>query len=578
MLIPDLLQPLVLLLAVALLTPPLGAFIARVMSGQRTFLHPVLGPVERLVYRGLRLQPDREQAWTGYARSLLVFSLASVAGLYLLQRLQGLLPVNPDGFGAVDPYLALNTAVSFVTNTNWQNYLGEQTMSHLTQMAGLAVQNFVSAGVGLAVAIALIRGITRRRAETIGNFWVDLTRGVLFVLLPLSVLVASLLLARGVVQNFHGLREVATVAGAAQTLPGGPVASQEAIKELGTNGGGFYNANSAHPYENPDPITDFLEMLALLVIPFALTATYGKLVGSRRQGWAVFAAMAIIWAGMVTTAVVAEQAGNPIVARAGVDQAYAAGANAQSGGNMEGKETRFGIGASGSWAASTTGTSTGAVNSFHDSYTAIGGLATTAHMLLGEVSPGGVGTGLYGMLVFVLLAVFIAGLMVGRTPEWLGKKVQAREVKLAGLAILVMPTVVLLLTAVAAVVTAGLSSRLNLGPHGLTEILYAFASQTNNNGSAFAGLTGNTPFFNLTGSFAMWLGRYLPIVAVLAIAGSLAAKEKVPAGPGTFPTHTPLFVGLLVGVVLIVGALTFFPVLALGPIVEQLLQATGQVF
>jgi potassium-transporting ATPase potassium-binding subunit len=578
MLIPDLLQPLVLLLAVALLTPPLGAFIARVMSGQRTFLHPVLGPVERLVYRGLRLQPDREQAWTGYARSLLVFSLASVAGLYLLQRLQGLLPVNPDGFGAVDPYLALNTAVSFVTNTDWQNYLGEQTMSHLTQMAGLAVQNFVSAGVGLAVAIALIRGITRRRAETIGNFWVDLTRGVLFVLLPLSVLVASLLLARGVVQNFHGLREVATVAGAAQTLPGGPVASQEAIKELGTNGGGFYNANSAHPYENPDPITDFLEMLALLVIPFALTATYGKLVGSRRQGWAVFAAMAIIWAGMVTTAVVAEQAGNPIVARAGVDQAYAAGANAQSGGNMEGKETRFGIGASGTWAASTTGTSTGAVNSFHDSYTAIGGLATTAHMLLGEVSPGGVGTGLYGMLVFVLLAVFIAGLMVGRTPEWLGKKVQAREVKLAGLAILVMPTVVLMLTAVAAVVTAGLSSRLNLGPHGLTEILYAFASQTNNNGSAFAGLTGNTPFYNLTGSFAMWLGRYLPIVAVLAIAGSLAAKEKVPAGPGTFPTHTPLFVGLLVGVVLIVGALTFFPVLALGPIVEQLLQATGQVF
>jgi potassium-transporting ATPase potassium-binding subunit len=385
-------------------------------------------------------------------------------------------------------------------------------------------------------------------------------------------------LARGVVQNFHGLREVATVAGAAQTLPGGPVASQEAIKELGTNGGGFYNANSTHPYENPDPITDFLEMLALLVIPFALTATYGKLVGSRRQGWAVFAAMAIIWAGMVTTAVVAEQAGNPIVARAGVDQAYAAGANAQSGGNMEGKETRFGIGASGTWAASTTGTSTGAVNSFHDSYTAIGGLATTAHMLLGEVSPGGVGTGLYGMLVFVLLAVFIAGLMVGRTPEWLGKRVQAREVKLAGLAILVMPTVVLLLTAVAAVVTAGLSSRLNLGPHGLTEILYAFASQTNNNGSAFAGLTGNTPFYNLTGSFAMWLGRYLPIVAVLAIAGSLAAKEKVPAGPGTFPTHTPLFVGLLVGVVLIVGALTFFPVLALGPIVEQLLQATGQVF
>jgi potassium-transporting ATPase potassium-binding subunit len=578
MLVSNLIQPLVLLLAVVALTPPLGAFIARVMSGERTFLHPLLGPVERLVYRTLRLQPDHEQTWKAYGRSLLVFSLSSIVGLYLLQRVQGLLPLNADGFGAVDPYLALNTAVSFVTNTNWQNYLGEQTMSHLTQMAGLAVQNFVSAGVGLAVAVALIRGLTRRRAETIGDFWVDLTRGVVFVLLPLSVLLASLLMARGVVQNFDPLREVTTVGGATQNLPGGPVASQEAIKELGTNGGGFYNANSAHPYENPDPITNFLEMLALLVIPFALTATYGKLVGSRRQGWAVFAAMAVIWAGMVGTAIVAEQAGNPIVERAGVDQAAAGGTGAQAGGNMEGKETRFGIGASGTFAASTTGTSTGAVNSFHDSYTAIGGLVPTAHILLGEVSPGGVGTGLYGMLVFVLLAVFIAGLMVGRTPEWLGKKVQAREVKLAGLAILVMPTVVLVLTGFASVLDVGTSSRLNEGPHGLTEILYAFASQTNNNGSAFAGLTGNTAFYNLTGSLAMYAGRFLPILAVLAIAGSLAAKEKVPAGPGTFPTHTPLFVGLLVSVVLIVGALTFFPVLALGPIVEHLIQATGQLF
>jgi potassium-transporting ATPase potassium-binding subunit len=578
MLVSNLIQPLVLLLAVVALTPPLGAFIARVMSGERTFLHPLLGPVERLVYRTLRLQPDHEQTWKAYGRSLLVFSLSSIVGLYLLQRVQGLLPLNADGFGAVDPYLALNTAVSFVTNTNWQNYLGEQTMSHLTQMAGLAVQNFVSAGVGLAVAVALIRGLTRRRAETIGDFWVDLTRGVVFVLLPLSVLLASLLMARGVVQNFDPLREVTTVGGATQNLPGGPVASQEAIKELGTNGGGFYNANSAHPYENPDPITNFLEMLALLVIPFALTATYGKLVGSRRQGWAVFAAMAVIWAGMVGTAIVAEQAGNPIVERAGVDQAAAGGTGAQAGGNMEGKETRFGIGASGTFAASTTGTSTGAVNSFHDSYTAIGGLVPTAHILLGEVSPGGVGTGLYGMLVFVLLAVFIAGLMVGRTPEWLGKKVQAREVKLAGLAILVMPTVVLVLTAFGSVLDVGTSSRLNEGPHGLTEILYAFASQTNNNGSAFAGLTGNTAFYNLTGSLAMYAGRFLPILAVLAIAGSLAAKEKVPAGPGTFPTHTPLFVGLLVSVVLIVGALTFFPVLALGPIVEHLIQATGQLF
>jgi K+-transporting ATPase ATPase A chain len=368
------------------------------------------------------------------------------------------------------------------------------------------------------------------------------------------------------------------VAGAAQTLPGGPIASQEAIKELGTNGGGPYNANSAHPYENPDPVTNFLEMLALLVIPFALTATYGRLVGSRRQGWALFAAMAVIWAAMTVTVIVAEQAGNPIVERAGADQAAASGSGAQAGGNMEGKEIRFGIGASGAWAASTTGTSTGAVNSFHDSYTAVGGLVTVSQMLLGEVSPGGVGTGLYGMLVFVLLAVFIAGLMVGRTPEWLGKKVQAREVKLAGLAILVMPALVLVLTGLAAVLDAGTSSLGNQGPHGLTEILYAFASQANNNGSAFAGLNGNTTFYNLTGTLAMYGGRYLPILAVLAIAGSLATKEKVPAGPGTFPTHTPLFVGLLVSVVLILGALTFFPVLALGPIVEHLLSHTGQLF
>jgi potassium-transporting ATPase potassium-binding subunit len=569
MLAGDLVQPLVLLAAVAALTPPLGSYIARVMTGRRTFLHPVLGPVERLVHHSLRLRPDHEQTWKAYARSLLAFSLVSIVGLYLLQRAQGLLPGNPDRFGAVDPFLALNTAVSFVTNTDWQNYAGEATMSHLTQMAGLATQNFLSAGVGLAVAVALVRGLTRRRAGTIGNFWVDLVRGVLFVLLPLSVLLATLLMARGVIQNFDGSRAVTTVGGATQHLPGGPVASQEAIKELGTNGGGFYNANSAHPYENPDPVTNFLELLALLVVPFALTATYGRLVGSRRQGWALFAAMAVIWAAMTTTAIVAEQAGNPIVARAGV---------AQPGGNLEGKETRFGVGGSALFAASTTGTSTGAVNSSHDSYTAVGGLVATSQMLLGEVSPGGVGAGLYSMLVFVLLAVFIAGLMVGRTPEWLGKKVQAREVKLAGLAILVMPALVLVLTGIAAVVPAGTASRGNLGPHGLTEILYAFTSMANNNGSAFAGLTGDTPFYNLTGSLALLAGRFLPILAVLAIAGSLAAKERVPAGPGTFPTHTPLFVGLLVGVVVIVGALTFFPVLALGPIVEHLLQGTGRLF
>jgi K+-transporting ATPase ATPase A chain len=569
MLVPDLMQPLALLCAVAALTPLLGGHIARVMTGERTFLEPVAGPVERLVYRSLRLRPDHEQTWKAYARSLLAFSLASVAGLFLLQRAQGLLPGNPDGFGAVGPDLALNTAVSFVTNTDWQNYLGERTMSQLTQMAGLATQNFVSAGVGLAVAVALVRGLTRRRAATIGNFWVDLTRGVLFVLLPLSLLLAVALMARGVVQNFDGSREVSTVGGATRRLPGGPVASQEAIKELGTNGGGFYNANSAHPYENPDPVTNFLELLALLAVPFALTATYGRLVGSRRQGWALFAAMAVLWAAMTATVMVAEQAGNPIVARAGV---------AQAGGNMEGKETRFGVGASALFAASTTGTSTGAVDSSHDSYTAAGGLVATAQMLLGEVSPGGVGSGLYSMLVFVLLAVFVAGLMVGRTPEWLGNKVQAREVKLAGLAILVMPAVVLVLAGIAAVLEVGTSARLNQGPHGLTEILYAFSSMANNNGSAFAGLSGDTPFYNLTGSLAMLAGRFLPILAVLAIAGGLAAKERAPAGPGTFPTHTPLFVGLLVGVVLVVGALTFLPVLALGPIVEQLLQGTGQLF
>jgi potassium-transporting ATPase potassium-binding subunit len=575
MLVADLLQPLVLLALLVALTPPLGAWIARVMAGERTVLSPVAGPPERLVYRLLRLDPGREQTWKAYASSLLVFSVVGILVLYLLQRVQGVLPANPDGFGAVEPLLAFNTAVSFVTNTNWQNYLGEQTMSHLTQMAGLAVQNFLSAAVGLAVAMALVRGIARRRSATIGNFWVDVTRATLYVLLPLSLVLGLFLLGRGVVQNLDGMREVTTVQGATQSLPGGPVASQEAIKELGTNGGGFYNANSAHPYENPDPLTNFVEILALLLIPAALTFTFGRMVGSARQGWAVFAAMFLLWGASVAVAVTAEQQGNPVVARAGVDQTASA---MQAGGNMEGKEVRFGIGASAAFAASTTATSTGSVDSFHDSYTPIGGLVPTANILLSEVSPGGVGTGLYGMLVFVLLAVFLAGLMVGRTPEWLGKKIQAREVKLAGLSILVMPLVVLVLAGLASVLPAGTTSRLNAGPHGLTEMLYAFASQGNNNGSAFAGLSGNVPFYNLLGGVAMFLGRFLPIVAVLGIAGSLAAKEPVPAGPGTFPTDRPLFVGLLVSVVVIVGALTFFPVLALGPVVEQLLTGTGQLF
>jgi K+-transporting ATPase ATPase A chain len=575
MLVSDLVQPLLLIALVMLITPPLGAYIARAMEGERTFLHPLLAPVERLTYRALRIQPEREQAWKPYARSMLAFSIVSIVLLYLLQRVQGLLPLNPDGRGAVPPFLAINTAVSFVTNTNWQNYAGEQTMSHLTQMAGLAVQNFASAAVGLAIAIALVRGIARRRSQTIGNFWADLTRAVVYVLLPLSLLFALVLLGRGVVQNFNGFRQVTTLAGQHQAIPGGPVASQEAIKELGTNGGGFYNANSSHPFENPDPFTNFLEMLAILVIPGALTATYGRMVGSRRQGWAIFAVMFLLWASSVAVAVVAEQQPNPVVARAGVDQHASA---LQAGGNMEGKEVRFGIGASATFAATTTGTSTGAVDSFHDSYNPIGGMVPLANMLLGEVSPGGVGTGLYSMLVFAILAVFIAGLMVGRTPEFLGKKIQAREVKLAGLAILVMPVTVLVLTAVASVVSVGLSARLNLGPHGLSEILYAFTSQTNNNGSAFAGLSGNTPFYNLTGSLALFFGRFLFIVPVLAIAGGLAVKERVPVGVGTFPTDRPLFVGLLTGVVLIVAGLTFFPVLALGPVVEQLITGTGRLF
>jgi K+-transporting ATPase ATPase A chain len=442
-------------------------------------------------------------------------------------------------------------------------------MSQLTQMAGLAVQNFASAAVGIAVAVALVRGLARRRGSTLGNFWADLVRATLYVLLPLALLLAVVLLSRGVIQNFDHARAITTVQGATQTLPGGPVASQEAIKELGTNGGGFFNANSSHPFENPDGLTDFLEVLALLLVPAALTATFGHMVGSRRQGWAIFAVMFLLWGVSVAVAIGAEQAGNPVVARAGVNQL---------GGNMEGKETRFGVGASGLFAASTTATSTGAVNSFHDSYTPVGGLVATVNMLLGEVSPGGVGSGLYGMLVFALLAVFLAGLMVGRTPEWLGKKIQAREIKLAGLAILAMPVLVLVLTAIAAVTPVGRGALLNAGPHGLSELLYAFASQANNNGSAFAGLSGNVPFYNLLGGVAMFLGRFLPIVAVLGIAGSLVAKEAVPAGAGTFPTDRPLFAVLLTSVVLIVGALTFFPVLALGGIVEQLLVHTGQLF
>jgi K+-transporting ATPase ATPase A chain len=568
MLVPDLIQPLVLLLLVAVLTPPLGAYIARVMSGQRTFLHPLLGPVERLVYRALRVQPDREQPWKAYGRSLLVFSLASIVGLYLLQRVQGPLPLNADGFGAVDPYLALNTAVSFVTNTNWQNYLGEQTMSQLTQMAGLAVQNFVSAGVGLAVAVALIRGLHRRRAATIGNFWVDLTRGVVFVLLPLSVLVASLLTARGVVQNFDPLRAVTTAGGATQHLPGGPVASQEAIKELGTNGGGYYNVNSAHPLENPTPLSNFFECLAILLIPAALCFTFGRMIGARKQGIALLVTMAILLVPFVVLTLHQEQQANPAFTSLPIDHAASA---LQAGGNMEGKETRFGISASALWATATTAASNGSVNAMHDSFTPLGGLGPMFLIALGEVSFGGVGSGLYGLVIFAIVAVFIAGLMVGRTPEFLGKKIEAYEMKMASWAILVPVAAVLIGAACACFTDETYTKALaNHGPHGFSEVLYAFISQGNNNGSAFGGLTASGTFFATAGGICMWVARYWIIVPTLAIAGSLARKKLVPPSSGTLPTAGPLFVILLVGVVLLVGALSFVPALALGPIVEHL--------
>lgn len=562
------LQALVLVALVALTVRPLGAYLARVFGGGTAPGDRVLAPVERLVYRATGVDPGREQRWTAYALSVLAFSLASVLLLYGLQRLQSLLPLNPDGFGGVDPDLAWNTAVSFTTNTNWQNYSGESTMGHLVQMAGLAVQNFVSAAVGLAVAIAFIRGLVRRRSDTLGNFWVDLTRAVTRILLPLAVVGAVVLASQGVVQNLSGFREVTTVEGATQLIPGGPVASQEVIKELGTNGGGFYNANSAHPFENPNGLTNLLEMFLILVIPFALTYTFGRMAGDQRQGWAVFAAMFTLWAVSAVIAMVAETGGNPLLTAAGADQTVTA---EQPGGNLEGKEVRFGPAGSGLFAATTTGTSTGAVNSFHDSFTPVGGLVPLVNMMLGEVSPGGVGAGLYGMLVFALLSVFIAGLMVGRTPEYLGKKVQSAEMKLVVVYILAVPLFVLGFTAASVVLPSALASLLNTGPHGLAEISYAFSSAANNNGSAFGGLTGNTLWYNTTLGLSMLFGRFVLIVAVLGIAGSLARKQTVPATSGTFPTGTPTFAVLLTAVVLIVVGLTYFPLLALSLGVEALI-------
>ena len=566
--IPNWVQFAVLIALLAITAPPLGLYIARVYGetgtapGDRFFK-----PVERMLYRLCRVDPASEQPWTTYAFAVIAFSAVSFLLLYGLLRLQAVLPFNPTDMPAVTDHVAFNAAVSFMTNTNWQSYGGETTLSHLTQMTGLTVQNFVSAAVGMCVMAALIRGLARRRAQNLGNFWVDLTRTVLRILLPLSFVVALLLISQGVIQNLSGFTAAQTLEGATQYIPGGPAASQVAIKQLGTNGGGFFNVNSAHPLENYTPLGNLIENWAILVLPFALAFTFGRMVGDRRQGFAVAAIMAIICFGMSLAAMSFEGNGNPRLDALGVSQTATAD---QSGGNLEGKEVRFGTAASGLWAASTTGTSNGSVNSMHDSYTPLGGMIPMSHMMLGEVSPGGVGVGLNGLLIMAILSVFIAGLMVGRTPEYLGKKIQATEMKLVTLYILAMPATLLAFAAASVLIPSALDSLNNTGPHGLSEILYAFASGSNNNGSAFAGLTASTWWYDVTIGLAMLIGRFFLIIPVLAIAGSMARKGTTPVTTASFPTHKPLFVGLVIGIVLIVGGLTFFPALALGPVVEQL--------
>ncbi len=566
--IPNWVQFAVLIALLAITAPPLGIYIARVYGetgtapGDRFFK-----PVERMLYRLCRVDPASEQPWTTYAFAVIAFSAVSFLLLYGLLRLQAVLPFNPTDMPAVTDHVAFNAAVSFMTNTNWQSYGGETTLSHLTQMTGLTVQNFVSAAVGMCVMAALIRGLARRWAQTLGNFWVDLTRTVLRILLPLSFVVALLLISQGVIQNLSGFTAAQTLEGATQYIPGGPAASQVAIKQLGTNGGGFFNVNSAHPLENYTPLGNLIENWAILVLPFALAFTFGRMVGDRRQGFAVAAIMAIICVGMSVAAMSFEGNGNPRLDALGVSQTATAD---QSGGNLEGKEVRFGTAASGLWAASTTGTSNGSVNSMHDSYTPLGGMIPMSHMMLGEVSPGGVGVGLNGLLIMAILSVFIAGLMVGRTPEYLGKKIQATEMKLVTLYILAMPATLLAFAAASVLIPSALNSLNNTGPHGLSEILYAFASGSNNNGSAFAGLTASTWWYDVTIGLAMLIGRFFLIIPVLAIAGSMARKGTTPVTTASFPTHKPLFVGLVIGIVLIVGGLTFFPALALGPVVEQL--------
>ncbi|HEU4370595.1 MAG TPA: potassium-transporting ATPase subunit KdpA [Methylomirabilota bacterium] len=566
----------VVLLALA---RPLGAYMARVYQDQPFGLERVLGWLERLIYRLAGVRPGEEMGWKTYAATMLLFNLAGLLAVYLLQRLQGVLPLNPQGLGAVSTDSSFNTAVSFASNTNWQGYGGETTMSDLTQMLGMTVQNFVSAATGMATLAALIRGFARRSTETIGNFWVDMTRSTLYILLPLSFVVALTLVSQGVVQTFKPYATVAVVQPTEydepvteQVIALGPAASQIAIKQLGTNGGGFFNVNSAHPFENSTPLSNFVELLSILVISGALCHTFGVMVGDTRQGWALLAAMTVMFVGLLLVCVVAEQNGHTLVAQ-GVDHTASA---RSSGGNMEGKEVRFGIAGSALWATATTAASNGSVNSMHDSFTPIGGLVPMGLMQLGEVVFGGVGSGLYGMLVFAIIAVFVAGLMVGRTPEYLGKKIEAYEMKMASLVILIPPAVVLIGTAIAVVSPGGKATIFNPGAHGFSEVLYAFSSAGNNNGSAFAGLGANTPFYNTALGVAMLFARYWLAVPTLAIAGALARKKTVPSGPGTLPTHQPLFVGLLIGVVVLVGALTFLPALALGPIVEHLALAAAK--
>jgi K+-transporting ATPase ATPase A chain len=590
------LQIAVFFLLILAVTKPLGSYMTRVFAGEGTFLHPLLRPVERMCYAVCGVNESTEQRWTQYAGSLIAFSIFSALTLYLLQRVQGWLPLNPMGFGTahppagatpMTPDLAFNTAVSFTSNTNWQNYSGESTLSYLVQMLGLTMHNFTSGAAGIAIAIALIRGFARQQVRSIGNFWADLVRGTVYLLLPLSVVMALLFCWQGVIQNVHPYTAATTLEGKTQTIAQGPVASQEAIKMLGTNGGGFFNANSAHPFENPTPLSNMIQLLAIFMIPAGLTYTFGKMVGDTRQGWALFAAMTVLFLAGTFVLYGTEQAGNPILSKLGLESTAG---TAQPGGNMEGKEVRFGIAASALFATVTTDASCGAVNAMHDSLTPLGGLVPLFNMQTGEVIFGGVGAGLYGMLLFAILAVFIAGLMVGRTPEYLGKKIESKEVKMAMLALIATAAVVLVFAGISSVAnfskggywngqfgpaTGNLN---NGGPHGFAEILYLFSSSAANNGSAFGGISGNTPWYNFAGGITMLVGRFLFIIPLLAVAGSLAAKKRIPATSGTLPTHGPLFVGLLVGTVVIVSALTFFPALSLSPIVEHFLMQQGRLF